>query len=77
MAYIIQSFQKFSVLLFVRIPCPNEESHMQICSESTDFNSSIRMPLLRIFKRASQQSTHPIYPPPPPRPIRSFVIGCF
>ena len=30
----IQSFQKFFVLLFVRIP-PHEESHMQIYSEST------------------------------------------
>ena len=35
MAYSIQSFQKFFVLLFVRIPFYHEESHMQICSEST------------------------------------------
>ena len=35
MAYIKQSFQKFFILLFVRIPSPHEESHVQICSEST------------------------------------------
>ena len=30
MAYFIQSFQKFFVLLFARIPSPHEESHVQI-----------------------------------------------
>ena len=35
MAYIKQSFQKFFILLFVRMPSPHEESHVQIFSEST------------------------------------------
>ena len=35
MAYIKQSFQKFFILLFVRIPFPHQESHVQIFSEST------------------------------------------
>ena len=35
MAYIKQSFQKFFILLFVRIPSPHQESHVQIFSEST------------------------------------------
>ena len=35
MEYILQSFQKFLVLLFIRFPFPHEESHMLIYSKST------------------------------------------
>ena len=38
-AYIMQSFQKFCVLLFFLIPFLHEESHMQIYLDSTDKES--------------------------------------
>ena len=40
-AYIIQSFLKLFVQLFVQITSPHEKSHMQIYSESTVTDNQI------------------------------------